>query len=274
MMLARRILVLCLALILAYPALGNASFSCGAWNLESGDSDENFLAQQIIQWRGVDVWGFSEVRDERVLETIGSSLNTARPDAAFMGVLGTTGGRDQDRLGIIFSSKIFECKGAWELHALNLGGTLRAPLVAQLKEAATGREFLFVANHLYRGKSGEEPRRDEQARLLREWAKSQALPVIMVGDYNFDCQVDGAGQCNNAYRVLTEGGFLRWAKPENPMRTQCNRRYNAILDFVFVSRDATGWVRGSRILAPEKTACDDNASRSDHRPILVDFATN
>jgi endonuclease/exonuclease/phosphatase family metal-dependent hydrolase len=271
MRVARRTTTTAVALALGLSGQARA-FSCAAWNLESGDSEDSFLAEQIREWRTIDVWGLSEVRDERTLEALGNSLNGARPEAAFRGVMGTTGG--QDRLGIIFSSQTFECKGAWELHDINLGGSLRAPLVAQLREIATGREFLFVANHLYRGKSGEEPRRDEQARLLREWAKAQPLPVIAVGDFNFDCQVEGMGQCNNAYRVLAEGGFLRWAQPENPMRTQCNRRYNAILDFVFVSRDAVRWVSRSLILGSEESFCDDDASRSDHRPVAVEFATN
>lgn len=265
------VLSVCMALVLFAGGQGHAAFSVAAWNLESGDSDERFLATQIEAWKGFDVWGFSEVREGSVLEILGASLNAANPGANYMGIIGTTG--RADKLGIVFSSKTLECLGSWQLHEVNVGGTLRAPLVAQFRELATGEEFLFVVNHFYRGRASEEKRRDQQSSIMREWARRQQLPVIAVGDYNFDCQVERMGQCNNSFNVLTEGDVLQWAVPENPIRTQCNRRYNSILDFIFVSKDAVEWVGQSVILNAAREACDDNATKADHRPVAAQFLT-
>jgi hypothetical protein len=46
-----------------------------------------------------------------------------------------------------------------------------------------GLDFIFMVNHLNRG---NEERRRAQAAGLREWAEDQTLPVVAVGDYNFD----------------------------------------------------------------------------------------
>lgn len=260
-----------MACALVSPGVGHANFSCGAWNLESGDSDYNLLASQVAAWSDVGVWGFSEVLNETSLEIMGASLNAANPDAQFRGIIGTTG--RQDRLAIIFASNLFDCEDAYELQHINVGGTLRAPLVARLREKATGKVFLFVANHFYRGKRHEEARRDQQSRLLREWARQQDCPVIAVGDFNFDCEVEYPGECNNAYNILLDGDVFKWAMPDNPMRTQCNRKYNSILDFVFVSGQAKNWISRSTILNATPDACDDDSRKSDHRPIRVQFTT-
>jgi len=266
-----RFLGLGLALVVLTNASAQADFVCGAWNLESGDSDEQFLAKQIRQWPEVAIWGFSEVRDGRVLETLGAGLNDSSPNAQFMGILGTTG--NADRLGIVFASSIFDCQGSWELDEINVGGTVRAPLVALMRERATGKDFLFVVNHFYRGKSFDEPRREQQSLLLSRWAADQDRPVIAVGDFNFDCDVDHMGQCNRSFNVLLENGVFKWAVPKNPMRTQCNRRYNSILDFVFVTGQAKSWLDESWILNTGQAACEDDAQKTDHRPVIANFNT-
>lgn len=41
-----------------------------------------------------------------------------------------------------------------------------------------------MVNHLYRGSASG---RHTQSKKLNQWARSQDVPVIAVGDYNFDC---------------------------------------------------------------------------------------
>ena len=256
------------ALLLPFPA--RASFYGGAWNLESGDSDPTYLSEQIRQWATISVWGFSEVENQNVLTLLCNSLNDQNSSSRFVGILGSTG--RTDRLGVVFDQARFAYVTAYELPETNLGNTLRASLVVQLRELATGEEFLFVANHLYRGKSSNETRRDLQAAALREWAAAQTLPVIAVGDFNLDCDADNLAQCNNSYRVLTHSNVFTWVVPEDPIKTQCSR-YNSILDFVFVTSAARGWASSSFILNRDADACRDNDRKSDHRPIGAFFNT-
>lgn len=261
-----------LVVALIFPFSAHADFYVGGWNLESGDSDEEYLAQEVQKWPGIGVWGFSEVRDEAVLVKMRAGLNEANSRANFTGAIGTTG--RGDRLAILFDQNLFTHIAFYELQEINVGGTLRAPLVGHLRENATGQEFLFVVNHFYRGKGSEEARRDKQSALFRAWIEQQTLPVIAVGDYNFDCELPELNHCNNSFNVLTTGGVVSWVRPENPIRTQCNRRFNSILDFVFVNNQAGAWSAGSWVLNPEYEACDDNAQKTDHRPVAGMFVTN
>ncbi|MBL7042341.1 MAG: hypothetical protein ISR77_27135 [Pirellulaceae bacterium] len=41
-----------------------------------------------------------------------------------------------------------------------------------------------MVNHLYRGSASGPHTRSKK---LNQWARSQDVPVIAVGDYNFDC---------------------------------------------------------------------------------------
>jgi endonuclease/exonuclease/phosphatase family metal-dependent hydrolase len=72
----------------------------------------------------------------------------------------------------------------------------RSPLVLKLKHNGTGKEFFFMVNHLYRG-NGIDARRLDQATALNQWAAAQTLPVIAVGDYNFDYDLDPGQQAQN-----------------------------------------------------------------------------
>ena len=55
--------------------------------------------------------------------------------------------------------------------------------MARLRDKQSGVKFLLVLNHLARG---DAELRQEQAKALRLWAADQELPIISIGDYNFD----------------------------------------------------------------------------------------
>ena len=86
-------------------------------------------------------------------------------------------------MAITYNSNLLEEVKHYELDDINIGCRVRSPLVAQFRFKPTGEEFLFVVNHLYRS---SESSRHEQARLLNAWGRSQELPIIAAGDYNFD----------------------------------------------------------------------------------------
>lgn len=268
-MLRKLVISALLSLALALPA--NADFNVATWNLESGDSQVEYLAKEIQKWAGIGLWGFSEVQNEQMLVAMSKSLNQANVAAKFAAILGTTGGAD--RLAIAFDQNKFQILHSWEIEEVNVGRTLRAPLVGHLQELATGKEFLFVVNHFYRGRSNDEKRRQEQAIRLREWGKKQTLPIVSVGDFNFDCKLPELEICNPAYGEMVADDVFAWLFPKNPMKTQCSQRYNSILDFVFVTGEAKSWAKESWILNVREEACMDNKYKSDHRPVMAVFAT-
>ncbi|MCI0541508.1 MAG: hypothetical protein L0Z50_40435, partial [Verrucomicrobiales bacterium] len=217
------------------------------WNMQSDSStstreaDPNLLKQQIGQKKGVQLWGLCEVLDAPTLTKFEQGAEVAVP-ADFAAILGTTG--DRDRLAILYDSTRFELIGQEELNTIQLSSGLRAPLVATLKDKSSGIQFLFMVNHLKRGEA-QNAVRLEQAKLLNQWVRQQTLPVIAVGDYNFDYDV-AKGDLGVPFR---DGGFdamikddkFRWIRPETLVKTQADDEFNTILDFAFVANYPFGW---------------------------------
>lgn len=235
------------------------------FNVESGGSDPKLVAEQIRGiGAGAQLWGLAEVESAGDLAIFEQAADTSAK-ADFRQILGTTG--DEDRLAILYNADRLELVGSEELGRLNPRGKVRAPLVGCFQVRGSDVKFLFVVNHLYRG-SAEG--RHEQAEGLNGWAQGQRLPIIAVGDYNFDWSVrEGERDHDRGYDLMTEGGVFRWVRPERLFRSQCSK-HDSILDFVFVANGARQWKGASRILAGDSGYCRDYQN-SDHRPVLAAF---
>ena len=164
-------------------ALAAEEITVIGWNAESGDANPAVVAARIEEIDGCDLWGICEVQNSTWASAFEQAAEVDE-NADFTAILGSTGGADQ--MLIIYDSDRFDLLDDFELHRINLGGRVRAPLVAHFKIIGTDVEFLFMVNHLYRTKDFQ---RYEQARLLNLWASQQTLPIIAVGDYNFDWSV-------------------------------------------------------------------------------------
>ena len=128
-----------------------------------------------------------------------------------------------------------------------------------------------MVNHLYRSRDAE---RYKQAQMLNDWAEQQTLPVIAVGDYNFDWEVKGGeARHDQGYDLMTADGAWKWVQPARLVTTQCSGwpcRYNSVLDFVFAAGPAQKWQAESQIVVVPGDFPDDTA-KSDHRPVLARF---
>lgn len=246
------------------------NFTVATWNLESGDSDSELIAFQLATFEPVDIWGLTEVAGvfDSILFETGVELSSS---SDYINILGTTG--RSDKLQILFDSSKFELIDSYELDHINIDNTVRAPLVAHLLERSIGIEFLFMVNHLARGKADK---RLAQSRLLNTWAQDQELPLIAVGDFNYDWSVTNGDVNHDAgYDALTENDVFEWVRPDELIRTQCSAtgsgcRYNSVLDFVFVSKRGPQWLSKSFIHV-ENGDFPDNSRTSDHRVVLAEF---
>jgi hypothetical protein len=109
------------------------------------------------------------------------------------------------------------------------------------------------------------------ARMLNGWARIQTLPVIAVGDYNLDWNAAGGETDHDrGFDELTADNVFKWVKPASIVKTNCSA-HNSVLNFAFVSGAAQQWSSSSSILFPEPSYCSNEASRSDHRPMLAAF---
>ncbi|MCA1568255.1 MAG: endonuclease/exonuclease/phosphatase [Acidobacteria bacterium] len=235
-----------------------------SWNVQSGQADPQRIAPRVRAFQDVDIWGFSEVQNDAAAAVFETAAE-AGENADFRRVVGTTGGAD--RLVIIYDSNRFSKIRDFQLNHINSGGH-RAPLVAQLRETSTGQELLFMVNHLARGNSSL---RHRQAGQLRRWAENQVLPVIAVGDYNFDWSVEGGDADHDlGYDRMTQDDIFTWVRPERLIKSQCSEEFDSVLDFVFVSSPAQSWPATSEIIVVPGDCPDDNET-PDHRPVIAKF---
>lgn len=226
------------------------------FNVEAGwkpDADLETIVRQVEALPPTDLWGFSEVTargwPERLKEAAGPRFDM---------VLGST---SEDRLLAVFDSDKLTLLKSFELKHLQFGRRARPPLVLHLRFNATGIEFLFMVNHLHRR---AKDKRSQQARGLNIWASGQTLPIIAVGDYNFDWNIPpNPAYRDRGYDLMTADDVFAWVRPDVLIKTHCGKMYNSVLDFVFVANAAKNWPRESRIL----DGCPDTPSTSDHRPV-------
>jgi len=253
-----------LAVAVLASAVSAQQLSVVSWNLESGDADPQTLRQFVAETQGVDIWGFSEM-EAAWADTLEDASEEGE-DAHFETVLGTTG--RGDRLAVVYDEDRFDLLSTEELDDLNPGGRVRSPLVVELFDNTTRRKFLFMVNHLYRSNEGA---RHEQAEGLNIWARGQDLPIIAVGDYNFDWEVEGGDDDHDrGYDEMTKDGIFAWVRPATLVKTQASPRYNSVLDFVFVADKEQEWDAVSEIELMREPFTDDD-STSDHRPVKALF---
>jgi hypothetical protein len=269
MLIARIYAIVALGLMATLMPATAEQLTVVGWNVENwGTSDPANNATQLRDgFDQIDVFGLSEVHRDSDFALYADYAG--RDEASTYKVIpGTTG--NNVRLGIVFREETLELLDTFELSDLQFGSGGRAPLVAQMRIKPSGSEFLFVVNHLHRG---DEKKRMAQAVGLREWAREQALPVIAVGDYNFD--VDVATQKGNyAYDAFLQEGVFRWLQPDQLVATNWSDKmpadgvndYDSVLDFVFVSGSALNGF--SRIVVRPGDFPDDEYT-SDHRAVLA-----
>lgn len=237
-----------------------------AWNLESGGSNPQTIAQQLAQLSGYDVYCLSEVEPSAF-----EQYRQALPPS-FVSIPSQTG--DGDRLQILFDGKRFEKLRQKEMthyqeHTLN-PRTHRSPMYVHLRERDSGVEFLVMVNHLARG---DARLREEQAVGLREWARDTALPILNLGDFNFDYHYP-TEKGNDAFEAMLRDNVWLWVKPKPMVDTNWADRDgdgkdnypDSMLDFAFVSGAAKDWNPRCRIIVRPGDFPDDG-STSDHRPL-------
>lgn len=254
-----------LFILTLYPA-SSSSLNVIAWNVESGGARVSALRSTFEQFDDCDIWGLSEVRNQDWIKAFEKAAELGQT-SAYSFVLGTTGG--SDRLAVLYNEERLRLLGTRELHWINPEARVRAPLVAHFLDNVSSKEFIFVVNHLYRSRAGK---RHLQSQQLNDWAVQQTLPIIAVGDYNYDWGVeDGDIDHDEGYDHLIENDIFRWVRPPDPLIKTQSSRYNSVLDFVFVAGPALNWPSQSTIIQTPNDFPDTHLT-SDHRPVSAAFS--
>ncbi|MCH2182592.1 MAG: endonuclease/exonuclease/phosphatase family protein [Mariniblastus sp.] len=231
-----------------------------SWNVESDGSDPATIAAQLQEFEGFDIVALSEVLPaaaEQFQEAMGEGYD---------GIVTRSG--YNDRLQILFNTERFELLRRLELDEIN-DDRHRSPLVAHLHDKRTDQEILLMNNHLARGNAEY---RTTQAKQLVEWARQQAIPIVAVGDYNFDYEFkDETG--NDGFRAMLSDNIFQWVKPEkmidsnwyDPEPDGQDNYPGSLLDFAFVAGPATEWKAVCNVIVRPDDFPDDKTT-SDHRP--------
>ncbi len=262
----QKMLLMIISLILVLSCVqAQEELTVVCWNAESGDADSSVVAARIASFEGVDIWGICEVKSSWQ-----STFETAAEDgenANFSSILGITG--RGDRLLILYDSDRLALVSSEELDEINPQNRVRSPLVAHFRVRSSGNEFLFMVNHLYRSKADA---RQLQSQQLNDWGEAQTLPVIAVGDYNYDWRVtEGETNHDIGYDRLTEDDIFEWIRPEVLVRTQYSRSYpESVLDFIFLANEENS-LSGTSYIVVESGDFPDDSDTPDHRPIVADL---
>ena len=240
-----------------------------SWNVESEGSDPQVIAKQLSEFEKYDVYALTEVLPESFelyRNAAGSNYDSIE----------TVTGRS-DRMQIIFDKTRFELLRRLELDEINYELRYRSPLVAHLRDRQSGTQFMVMVNHLARGKADI---RAKQAAQLVEWARNQNLPVIALGDYNYDFEfADRKG--NEGFRQMLRDNIWHWIEPDelidsnwydDPNSPDGKDDYpGSLLDFAFVAGSAKDWPASCQIITRPNDFPDDQTT-SDHRPfeVLID----
>lgn len=244
-----------------------------SWNVQSRGADTEVLADQLKWMEPYHIYALSEVRSKdltRFTDAIGH-----RQTALFHHVNTSTGGRSL-RLEIIFDTRRLQLIETREIFAVRqtlMNDELwhhRSPLVAKFRDRVTKQSFLVVLNHLARG---DADLRTRQAKGLREWASTVSLPIIAVGDYNFDYDFP-TSKGNAGFDEMLRDETWKWIKPMKLIDTNWadedgdgkDDYPDSMLDFVFVSGAAKKWAAACRVIVRRGDFPDDETT-SDHRPV-------
>ena len=231
------------------------------WNVESGGSDPQTIANELSSI-GTGIIALSEV----------SPTEFDRYALGWPSIHTESGG--DDRLQIIVNPQRFAIVEKFELNELN-DDVHPAPLVAQIKQTPGDNEFLLVAVHLSRG---DENLRLKQAEGLVAWAKEKRLPIVALGDFNFDYNF-ATKQGNAAFDAFTKEKVWTWVKPKKLIDTNWadtdhdgkDDDPDSMLDFAFLGGLATRWNARCETIEREGDFPDTDKT-SDHRPIVLTLA--
>ncbi len=243
-------------------------FTAMSWNVDSGDADPHVISLRLAQVRGVDLWGLTEVRDDRWAGLLKGAVQENRA-GPMVPLLSPTGG--SGRSLILYDASQFELLQYFELgwedqswHKPDM--VLRPALIAQLRHRPTNQEFFFMVNRFLPQWAAW------QAIKVNDWAARQTVPVIAVGSYYFQY---GLGpepvQCDGqkGLKLMAYDGVFQWIKPENPVKT-FDHEANTIEDFVFLA-GATDKFHAQSTIVVEPGDFPNTASTSDHRPVRTTF---
>ena len=242
-----------------------------SWNVESEGSEPATIVRELTDLGQYDVITLTEVLPKASRDfctAFGEDYNY---------IMGETG--RNDRMMVIYNKQALKYVRKFELDDINYKSRYRSPLVVHFKDMLTGKELLVMVNHLARG-SAET--RQIQAEKLVKWARDETMPIVALGDYNFDYDFK-TRKGNESFRLFMKDNVFEWVEPvelidtnwyDNPEQPDGKDDYpGSMLDFGFVAGSAKDWTTSCKVIVRDGDF-PDNEKTSDHRPFEMIVSGN
>lgn len=246
------------------PAMVRAdAVSIVAFNVESDDSSDYVIGEQLAASRDIDLWVLTEVWDNKWPGRLADAARKA-DGMPYERILGASGGGN--RILLLYRPDRLRLVDTRELTDIPHGKREAAPLLARFADPR-GTEFEVVGVHL----SKSEKRRLEQARALNRWGAGRDVPAVATGTFYFDLPIGDPPGSVEAFAAMTAADQWRWITPDELVPTQCGRG-GRVNDFVFLSGRAAGWTADAEIMFRQSNYCRDSDRTSGYRPTLARLA--
>ena len=254
------------------------------WNLESGESKAETIADQMAAKGAIDFWGLSEVPDQEFLDKLTAKI-TAVTNINYKAKL-SEDPSTEDKLAIIFNADrltsepysgnhpVDDIEGNFfEVETVRLSSGLRPSLGIQLKDDS-GQSVVVLVNHFkaFDSDSSQSTRKRQAEATDVFVAQTPGLPIVIAGDLNMHMQAGGSGLTEPAFAILDQ--LCDYLEPVNG-GVASTFRSGSTLDAVWVANDLTAYDSHTTILnrrgnevASNKYFSDSNDD-TDHRPLLL-----
>ena len=242
-----------------------------SWNVESDGSEPATIVKELTELGSYDLIALTEVLPQASTDfcsAFGDDYNYMMSES----------GRN-DRMMLIYNKNTLKFIRQFELNKINYKYKYRSPLVGHFQDLLTGKEVMVMVNHLARG---NPEIRQVQAKQLVQWARDQTMPIVALGDYNFDYVFD-TRKGNEAFRLFMKDSVWRWVEPvelidtnwyDDPDAPDGKDDYpGSMLDFGFVAGPAKEWTTSCKIIVRDGDL-PDNDKTSDHRPFELIVSGN
>lgn len=253
------------------------------WNLESGESKAETIADQMAAKGAIDFWGLSEVPDQEFLDKLTAKI-TAVTNINYKAKLSEEPYNREDKLAIIFNADRLTSEpysgnhpvddiedNFFEVETVQLSNGLRPSLGVQLKDDS-GQSVVVLVNH-FKAYKDEQTKRKRQAEATDVFvAQTPGIPIVIGGDLNMHMQAGGSGLTEPAFAILDQ--LCDYLEPTNG-GVAATFKSGSTLDAVWVANDLTAYDSHTTILnrrgneVASTKYFSDSDDDTDHRPLLL-----
>lgn len=244
------------------------NYSILYWNIEFSDIDPVSVSNQLIGLGRYDLVALSGTTKSMVYE---QAMARNWPNR-FGFIHGMT--KKNDSSVVFYDKKRFNLVESSEVAAVaSVNESQHAPFCVRLNEYLGAQDLAVVMNTIA---SGDMDFQENQAAALREWARGQSMPLIALGQCDFDYERQ-AQRGNACFHAFIRDGVWEWVKPVELSVAKGHGKKKGIegyfdigQEFSFVGGAARDWSAEFRPAVRWRDFSGDKKT-GEHRPVELNL---